>query len=255
MAMHSDDEEHDAHYTNGVNRGLPSPFMLNDDAFDEDDIDVPEFSPAAIRKELANNMNAYGAADHGWGLGGAATGDDLDNIAAKIGYSVDPDASVSTFDIDGPPDSPPSVSPPRTPPPSMSRMDSLASFRQDSLYDVPLSSEPSQEIPLSENDSPPAPQYEEPEEMPADYPAVQIDLSVPHAEAREMHTDSRSSVETTTSAHSHTTSSASRPTPHHQHSVSQHEFRTRSPPTSLKIDPAHPNAASTSALPLPLAST
>ena len=256
------------HHINGVRKGPPA-FMLDDDAFSENDIDVPEFSPAAIRRELAKNMSISmpGAVQRDWELDGAGS---VDDIVAKIGYSVDPDASVSTFDIDAVPDSPPSVSPSQSPalsppqsPPQPGRMDSFASFRQDSLYDVPLSSEPSQASDIDAEhgaDEGPLPPRDEPEVSPADYPVVQIDLSAPHAEAHEVHpaASPRASVETavtsSTPAHSRTSSAATPPV--HQHSASQHEFRTRSPPTTLKAEsPRVGSAASTSALPLPSSSS
>ncbi|RPD65138.1 hypothetical protein L227DRAFT_495150 [Lentinus tigrinus ALCF2SS1-6] len=221
-------------------------FSFNDDAFEEDeDIDVPEFSPAAIREELAKNMR---------GLPGVNSWDGVDinteDIVAKIGYSVDPDASVSTFDIDASHDSPP-PSPPQTPP--LTHHDSQTSSHQDSLYDVPLSSEFSQVSLADEPKLPPPPpeQHDEPEEVQADYPAVQIDLSASEAVAKEVHLGSqspRSSGETRSSMDHD-------PMPHPQYAASHEEFRTKGPPSPLNLSPSHAVAASTSALPLPSSSS
>ena len=53
MAYSLDDDEHDAHPVAG-HPIIPSGFSFNDDAFsDTEDIDVPEFSPAKLREELA----------------------------------------------------------------------------------------------------------------------------------------------------------------------------------------------------------
>lgn len=244
MAYSLDDDEHDAHPVAG-HPIIPSGFSFNDDAFsDTEDIDVPEFSPARLREELAKNMNGdlHG---NGVALGSWSGGFDMDDIVAKIGYSVDPDASVSTFDIDGRHESPPStpLSPAqvaRSPSPPQ-RMMSQSSSHQDSLYEVPLSTELSRVSLDNDPPSPPAPHHEEPEEDATEYPAVQIDLSGPEALATEVHLDTPSSDEAC-SAESH------QPLPR-QHAASMEEVR-KALPSPLEIPPLTAGAASTSALPL-----
>lgn len=247
MDNHSDDDDDAGAHDIGIAKRVPAGFSFNDDAFsDTEDIEVPEFSPAAIRQELAKNMNG------GDGWGGAAADLDLDNIVAKIGYSVDPDASVSTFDIDGGHDSPPQ-SPPQTPP-SLTRMASQTSSHQDSLYDVPLSSEFSHVSLSEEARSPPRPQHNEPEEMVADYPAVQIDMTASEVVTKEAYAEPRSSNEAPRT--SEPRSSQNRyPIPHPQHAASHEEFRAKGPPSPITIPTTHVAAASTSALPLPSSSS
>lgn len=247
MDNHSDDDDDAGAHDIGIAKRVPAGFSFNDDAFsDTEDIEVPEFSPAAIRQELAKNMNG------GDGWGGAAADLDLDNIVAKIGYSVDPDASVSTFDIDGGHDSPPQ-SPPQTPP-SLTRMASQTSSHQDSLYDVPLSSEFSHVSLSEEARSPPRPQHNEPEEMVADYPAVQIDMTASEVVTKEAYAEPRSSNEAPRT--SEPRSSQNRyPIPHPQHAASHGEFRAKGPPSPITIPTTHVAAASTSALPLPSSSS
>ena len=243
MAHSLDDDEHDAHSVAG-RRTIPSGFSFNDDAFsDTEDIDVPEFSPAVLREELAKNMNGD-ANGNGVPIDSWSGGFDMDDIVAKIGYSVDPDASVSTFDIDAGHESPPStpLSPAQhTRSPSPRRTMSQSSSHQDSLYDVPLSVELSHISLDDDPPSPPAPHHEEPEEDATEYPAVQIDLSGPEALATEVHLDSPSSDETRSSE-------GDQRLPH-QHAASMDEVR-KTPPSPLEIPPFTANAASTSALPL-----
>ena len=249
MDTHSDDDERGAHQIDVVRKHVPAGFSFNDDAFEEsEDIDVPEFSPAAIREELAKNMHGALGADS-WHHD--AVDMNMDDIVAKIGYSVDPDASVSTFDIDAGHESPP-PSPPQTPP--LTRHDSQTSSHQDSLYEVPLSSEFSQ-VSLGDapkSPSPPPQQHAEPEEIQAEYPAVQIDLSAPDVVAKEFHLGSRSLDEPRSSARS---SVDHDPMPHPQYAASHEEFRTKGPPSPLNLQPSQAVAASTSALPLPSSSS
>ncbi|RDX51867.1 RabGAP/TBC [Lentinus brumalis] len=251
MDHHSDDDEPGAHHIDAVTRHVPAGFSFNDDAFEEtEDLDVPEFSPAAIREELAKNMHSTSGAD-GWNHGG--TDVDTDDIVVKIGYSVDPDASVSTFDIDAGHDSPPS-SPPRTPP--LMRHDSQTSSHQDSLYEVPLSSEFSQ-VSLSDDPrtpSSPPHQHDGPEGTQAEYPAVQIDLSAPKVVAKEVHLGSYS-LDRPRSSGEARLSVEHDPMPHPQYAASHEDFRTKGPPSPLNFPSSHGVAASTSALPLPSSSS
>ncbi|KAI0639975.1 rab-GTPase-TBC domain-containing protein [Trametes polyzona] len=224
--------------------GIPASFTL-DDAFSEnEDIDVPEFSPAAIREEFAKSM---GEAES-WPVGDGG----IDDLVAKIGFSVDPDASVSTFDIDGGQNSPPSAS--HSPP--FSRIQSQSSSHQDSLYEVPLSSEFSQ-VSLSDHQSPPPPQHEEPEELPSDYPAVQIDLSAPQVVAKEVHVEEAHAPQPPAEKEPsiRESSESSHPMQHPQYAASLDNFRPRSPPEPLNVPLPNAGAASTSALPLPTSSS
>ncbi|KAH8099322.1 RabGAP/TBC [Cristinia sonorae] len=147
-----------------------------DDAFaDSDDNDTSfEFSPAAIREEMARNMK------HSWNAD-----EDVEVSVPSIGY-VDPDASVSTFDINGSPnDGPASLSSLQSPPPITRSLSQAGSFN-----DVQFSSEFSS-ISLSDPsppDSSPQPEpepetvHEDVEEPVSPYPAVQIDVSRPVAQ-------------------------------------------------------------------------
>ncbi|KAI0756334.1 rab-GTPase-TBC domain-containing protein [Daedaleopsis nitida] len=247
MKHHSDDEQPELGH-------VPAGFSFNDDAFsDTEDIDVPEFSPAAIRKELAKNMRMNGGVN-GWG--GEGLGTNMDDTVAKIGYSVDPDASVSTFDIDGGHDSPP-PSPPQTPP--LTRIDSQTSqtsSHQDSLYEVPLASEFTQ-VSLSDDPNSPSstlPRHEEPEESVHEYPAVEIDLSAPVVVTKEVRLEPRPSDEVRSSYESRPSKDYD-PMPHPQHAASHEEFRSKGPPSPLNILAAGAAAASTSALPMPTSSS
>ncbi|KAI1793168.1 RabGAP/TBC [Ganoderma leucocontextum] len=237
--------EHDTHPVAG-HRIMPSGFSLNDDAFsDTEDIDVSEFSPAKLREELTKNMGR-GANGNGVAMNSWSGGFDMGDIVAKIGYSVDPDASVSTFDIDAGHESPPSTplspaEPDRSPSPPR-RMVSQSSSHQDSLYEVPLSSVLSHVSLDDDPPSPPAPPHEEQEEIATEYPAVQIDLSGPEALATEVHLDTPSFDETRS-----TEGDQRLP---RQHSASMDEVR-KAPPSPLEIPPLTAGAASSSALPLP----
>ncbi|KAI0652420.1 rab-GTPase-TBC domain-containing protein [Trametes meyenii] len=222
MGSRSDDEDlaHGITAKNGASLG----FTLDDAFSDNEDIDVPEFNPAAIREELAKSLNGANT----WHVDDGG----IDELVSKIGFSVDPDASVSTFDIDAGHDSPPSV--PHSP--SSPRIQSTSSSHQDSLYDVPLSSEMSQ-VSLSDHRSSPPPLRGEPEEIVSEYPAVQIDVSAPQVVAKEVHADRVSSEDTN-------------PMQHPQYAASHDEFRPKTPPSPLNIPPLNAGAASTSALPL-----
>ncbi|KAI9068695.1 RabGAP/TBC [Trametes sanguinea] len=225
MDHRSDDE--DGARDAPIPKKRPPSFMLDDAFSDNEDIDVPEFNPAAIREELAKNLqgaDSWRVGDHG-----------IEDLTSKIGFSVDPDASVSTFDIDAghDVDSPPSVSHSLSSP----HMISQSSSHQDSLYEIPLSSEFSQ-VSLSDHQSPPPPQHEEPEEIASEYPAVQIDMSAPEVVTTEVHMD-RASVEEPT------------PMQNPQYAASHEEFHPKRPPSPLKVPLANAGAASTSSLPLP----
>ncbi|KAI0778741.1 rab-GTPase-TBC domain-containing protein [Trametes elegans] len=228
MDHHPDDDE--AAHNNASREGAPADFAFDDDAFsDTEDIDVPAFDPAAIRQDLAKNMNGA----QGWHVGESG----IDDLVAKIGFSADPDASVSTFDIDAGHESPPSASQS----PSPRRIQSQSSSHQDSLYEVPLSSELSQ-VSLSDHQSPSPPQQDEPEEITTENPAVQIDLSAPEVGAKELHPD-RVSVDTRTDDNE--------PVEPPQRAVSHDEFRRpKSPSSPLKVSPSNAGAASTSSLPI-----
>ncbi|KAI0363740.1 RabGAP/TBC [Pilatotrama ljubarskyi] len=212
----------------------PIGFTLDDAFSDNEDIDVPDFSPAALREELAKNMNGADT----WHAGDSS----IDDVVGKIGFSVDPDASVSTFDIDAGHDSPPSMSHSISSP----RIQSESSSHQDSLYEVPLSSEFSQ-VSLSDHQSPPPPQHEEPEEAASEYPAVQIDLSAPEVVAKELHIDRASMESASTYDHS--------PMQYAQYAASHDHFRPKSPPSPIKVPPSNAGAASTPSLPLPTSSS
>ena len=245
-------------------KAVSTGFSFNDDAFSDTEDDMPEFTPAAIREELAKNMNGGDS----WGSAEVGVDLNLDDIVGKIGYSVDADASVSTFDIDGGHASPP-PSPPQTPP--LTRMDSQASSHQDSLYEVPLSSEFSQ-VSLADDPSPspspPRPQHDEPTEIATDYPAVQIDLSAPQVVTKEVHLEPRSSDDAPPPSDPRLSDEPASPTSprfssdqqpiqltrHPQHAASHEEFR-KGPPSPLNLPPSSAAAASTSALPLPSSSS
>ncbi len=244
MAHNPDDDEHVAHPVPG-RPTIPYGFSFDDDAFsDTEDIGVPEFSPAKLREELAKNMNG-GSHGNGAAIDSWSGGFDMDHIVAKIGYSVDPDASVSTFDIDGGHESPPST--PLSPaqvsrsPSSPHRMMSQSSSHQDSLYEVPLSTELSRVSLDDDPPSPPAPHHEEPEDTVTEFPAVQIDLSGPEALATEVRLGTPSSDGTR-----FTEGDQSLP---RQQAASMEEVR-KAHPSPLEIPPLTAAAASTSALPL-----
>ncbi|EIW63955.1 RabGAP/TBC [Trametes versicolor FP-101664 SS1] len=239
QAYDDDDAPHAA--TTGLR--ISAGFTLDDAFSDNDDIDVPEFSPAAVRKEFAERMN--GAAD-GWEVGDGG----IDELVAKIGLSVDPDASVSTFDIDAEQDTPPASHSP-SPRVFPSRIQSTSSSHQDSLYDVPLSSEFSQ-VSLSDNRSPSPPQHDEPEEIVSDYPAVQIDLSAQEAVTKQTHPE-RTSVDSALSEQE--SSDGAHPMQHPQYAASLDNFRPKSPPPPLNVPLSNTGASSTSALPLPSSSS
>ncbi|KAI8995287.1 RabGAP/TBC [Trametes punicea] len=223
MDHHSDNE--DTAHDSGTNNNTAASFMLDDAFSDNEDVDVPEFSPAAIRAELAKSLNGANSSQ--------ANDSDANDLASRIGFSVDPDASVSTIDIDGGHGSPPSA------PHSMSSpgIESRSTSHQDSLYEVPLSSDFSQ-VSLSDHQSPPPPQHDEPEEVVSEYPAVHIDLSAPEVVTQEVRADRTPPKEPA-------------PLAHPQYAASHEEFHRKSPPSPLKVPPSNAGAASTSSLPLP----
>lgn len=147
-----------------------------DDAFtdtDEDNSVSFDFSPALVREEMARSMKEEWNVDH-----------DLDAIATSIEYAADPDASVSTFDINGSPDGEPISLSSLQSPQAVAR--TLSQSRSDSFNEVQLSSEFSS-VSLSDNPSSSTPIHEspeaeldEPEEHVSPYPAVQIDMSRDH---------------------------------------------------------------------------
>ena len=154
-----------------------SHFNLDDAFADGDDNEESfDFSPAAIRQEMAKNLN-YDQWD---------TVPDLDGIAAKIGYSADPDASVSTFDIDASLHEVP-ISPPTQQPHSPESQTLSHPSQPDSLNDSHLTSE-FDSVSLSVSDTrsqlEPEVESEQPVEQEkekfAEYPSVQIDVSAEH---------------------------------------------------------------------------
>ncbi|OSX66936.1 hypothetical protein POSPLADRAFT_1127489 [Postia placenta MAD-698-R-SB12] len=110
------------------------PHFAFDDAFsDADDAEERlEFSPEAIREDIAKTFT---------NLDKHVAQDEAEDFARKIGFAVDSNTSVSTFDIDA------AASEPRSPaasPPGMVRSMSTASHvtslaSPGSLYDIPLS--------------------------------------------------------------------------------------------------------------------
>lgn len=164
-------------YNSGVTTfGHRSRFNLDDAFTDGDDNDESfDFSPAAIRQEMAKNLN-YDQWD---------TVADLDGIAGKIGYSVDTDASVSTFDIDASLHEVP-ISPPTQQPPSPESQNLSHTSFSGSLNDSQLAGEFTS-VSLSDHNSALAPpEPDTPAEIPveqdqfAEYPTVQIDVSAEH---------------------------------------------------------------------------
>ncbi|TCD62861.1 hypothetical protein EIP91_006342 [Steccherinum ochraceum] len=179
------EDERNAVLYNGSSKaqGRAQPRFDLDDAFAEDDNDMSfQFSPEAVRQDMAMSMK------QDWNLD-----QDLDNISVRIGYSVDdPDASVSTFDINGSPNGGPVSLSSLQSPPHADR--TLSQSRSDSFNEVQLSSEFSS-VSLSDHPSlpdsvytSPEPEPEEeqgietqheqpPEEPVSPYPTVQIDVS------------------------------------------------------------------------------
>jgi len=177
----SDDERNTVLY-NGASKAQ-NHFDLDDAFADADDNDVSfDFSPAAVREEMARSMK------HDWNVEPG-----LDNIAVNIGYSIDQDASVSTFDINGSPDKGPVSLSALQSPPRISR--TLSQPQSDSFNDIQLSSEFSS-VNLSDQPSPPVSLYAspeplepEPEEHVSPYPAVQIDVSQDRPEPQVLEVD------------------------------------------------------------------
>ncbi|KAH9947099.1 RabGAP/TBC [Amylocystis lapponica] len=173
---HSVDDPDDEH----AGRSSNTSFSLDDAFSDADDNDASlEFSPAAIREDLAKNGNSADS----WHIGQTEAGD----FARK---SINPDASVSTFDIDAghEPLSPPAVQHPLSSASSVSGIPSQPS-RDGSFYEVQLSSGLSQ-VALSDGRVSPAPhEAEQRKHHVAEYPAVQIDASDPRPIAAELKTE------------------------------------------------------------------
>lgn len=173
MAMHSDDEKDISRAPRPTSSATSRTFDF-DDAFSDTDDDPPfEFSPAAIRKDLEKSLSSHKAADNGW-----PTDHDLSDLAGKIGYAHDTDASVSTFDIDA--DHEHVLSPPTQQPPSpVSRTTSHNSVSD--LDEMSLSNDFSTvnlESPDPNADPPAAEGEQSDEELQyASYPAVEIDAS------------------------------------------------------------------------------
>lgn len=219
-----------------------------DDAFsdNDDDADVTlKFTPEAIREDLAKNFNASHSDDA-----------ELDDLAGKIGFAVDPDASVSTFDIDAPAeDSHFEVATPPLQPssssssqlqsqdlPSLETMDEIAlssSFSHISLSDdkpSALRSPPAVDASLDSGDA-----SDDEHAQYASYPAVQIDVSEPIPTPREVKLSPTSAQKTATQQQGN-------------RSLDEHEEDRPETPSSSRVSPPH-SAASTSSLPLPTSSS
>lgn len=196
------EDERNVVYHNGSSKPLGQNRFTLDDAFadSDDNEDVSfEFSPAAIRQEMAKNMKGHWGADQ-----------DLNGVAAKIGYAGDPDASVSTFDINGSVHGEPiSLSPPQQPPP-LPITPQLSRSESDSFHDIQLTSGFSS-ISLSDHPSPPEPRHDTPEypyhepspEPVSMYAAVQIDVSQDHPEPQVVTIDTNPTTEPSTATSDH----------------------------------------------------
>ncbi|OCH96434.1 RabGAP/TBC [Obba rivulosa] len=227
--QHSGDEPPDnEHHPNTLEATLSR--LSLDDAFDDaDDHDVSlEFSPSAIRAALSKNLN--GGEDWHPGLDNAS----IDS--AKVGYSVDPDASVSTFDIDArsPPTLERTFSSESMDRPQLTHYDSA----QDSLYDVPLSESVSQASVSSQLSSPPAPpSHPNGRDHVSEFPSVQIHTSDDTPVVAEVKSEPALGGDTSLGRT--------------QQSVSHEEVRARNPLSLSSPLRASANAVSTSSLPLP----
>lgn len=224
---------------------------LDDDAFgDDEDMDVTlgKFTPEAIREEMAKNFSASREAE-------------LDVIASKIGYAVDPDASVSTFDIDAPADEAPRPSlgtPPLQPSTSSrSQFHSQDSPTLDNMEDISLSNSYSH-ISLSDDKSltslpsPPAVHSDHEDESDdhaqyANYPTVQIDVSESIPTPHEIRLSAVSAQGTSMTIHPGSSSRSI------GNGFEQDQDRPTTP-SSSRLSPAY-SAASTSSLPLPSSSS
>ncbi|KAH9937371.1 uncharacterized protein B0H18DRAFT_950250 [Fomitopsis serialis] len=174
---HSDEEDvvRDERY---FGRPVKSPF---DDAFSDEDEDdrneVPEFSPAAIRAELAKSYN----------IQDRLTQDEVADFAVKVGFPVDPYLSPQPVEAE---EAEPEQS--LSAPPAMQRSHSSSSDRPSapshasSFYEVQLSS-PTSALDLQDSSPSPEPtpvSPPEPSEEPrsAEYHSVHIDASESQAE-------------------------------------------------------------------------
>ena len=234
MASISDDEQ-ESPPSHRPTTSTASNFVNSfDDAFsDTEDNDVSfEFSPAVIRAELAKNMsNSH--TDVVW-----HPDDELDSIAAKIGFA-DPDTAAPTFNVGGHIDDDQQLSPPTQQPPSSGSRTSSFLSQSESFDEVNLTSEFSSvslESPLP-NDEREEGAEDEHEPQYASYPAVEIDTSQNHP------------VPTVVRTETPTVEAAVSPSP----SVSSREL----PPTPgtaapLPNSPQSPRStASTTSLPMP----
>ncbi|KAJ3558978.1 hypothetical protein NM688_g615 [Phlebia brevispora] len=211
MATSSDDEQ-DSHHpqSSSTYSNFTNTF---DDAFsDTDDNDVSfEFSPAAIRAELAKSLNGSSSRVD-W-----RPDDDIGDLAARIGFA-DPHASEPPWKLDRANDH--QLSPPTQQPPS-SGSQSPSLSHSEALDDVNLTTEFSSislgsPHPDDHREEPHEESHEEPHEevhdeeqhsgeeehegQYASYPAVQIDVS----ENRPVTTVLRSDTPTSDSARTHT---------------------------------------------------
>ncbi|KAI0073124.1 RabGAP/TBC [Panus rudis PR-1116 ss-1] len=175
------DDERNIVYLQGAtpapNAKPPNNFSLDDAFSDGDENDVAfDFSPAALREELSKSL-PNSAQD--WNAD-----QDLNGYAVKIGYAVDADASVSTFDIDGSVHNEP-ISPPTQQSPSVasiirplpSHSDSLASeFSTITLSEHEHSSPPPESEEVQEQRDDTAASQPEGEDPPTGPPGIHIEL-------------------------------------------------------------------------------
>lgn len=241
------DDEHDSPRAHGPSSSLSRPARFNfDDAFsDTDDQDESfEFSPAAIRAELQKSLSQ----DSTHGESTWVPDHDLNDLLSKIGYAnggeADPDASVSTFDIDtGYPHglSLPTQQPysPEFGTTSYPSEDDVQSFDEVTLASE-LSSVNLQSPQPDPHETPEQHSYEESRH--GEYPAVQIDVSDDHSIPAVVHVGTPLS---------HTpVRSLSPSTPPHDGQIS--------PATSTGSNPLTPQSsqsASVPSLPMPASSS
>ncbi|THH33409.1 hypothetical protein EUX98_g775 [Antrodiella citrinella] len=166
------DDERNVVLHNGASKAQPNHFDLDDAFEDADDNDVSfDFSPAAVREEMARSMK------HEWKVE-----QDIDDLSVKIGYAVEQDASVSTFDINDSPDQGPvSLSSLQSPQRANQTLPQSRSDSNNEFNDIQLSSEFSS-VNLSDLPTPPEsvhaspdPEEAEPKEHLSPYSTVQID--------------------------------------------------------------------------------
>lgn len=182
MSMHSDDEPDSPSSHRPTSAPAHKPDFTFDDAFSDTDDDLPyEFSPAAIREELEKNLSSHLSAETNW-----PTDHELADIAGRIGFTDDADASVSTFDIDGRYDD--RLSPPTQQPASPESRTTSHPSESESLDELALSTEFSSvnlESPHPDRDTgeDKYEQYEEEEPEHVELPAVQIETSEERADS------------------------------------------------------------------------